>query len=104
MLAQMDHDGSVPDIELLYANRDQDFIFGEELERIAAAHPSLKITKFVDKHIEAADLQTYLTDDSNFFYISGPEPMVESYDELLKSLGVPEERIKNDYFPGYQQA
>jgi ferredoxin-NADP reductase len=35
-------------------------------------------------------------------YVSGPEPMVESMDETLKKIGVPEERIKNDFFPGYE--
>jgi ferredoxin-NADP reductase len=36
------------------------------------------------------------------FYVSGPEPMVESMDEILKKIGVPEERITNDFFPGYE--
>jgi hypothetical protein len=28
--------------------------------------------------------------------------MVQSMDEILKEIGVPEERIKNDFFPGYE--
>ena len=28
--------------------------------------------------------------------------MVESTDETLKKIGVSEERIKNDFFPGYE--
>jgi ferredoxin-NADP reductase len=101
MLAQMNHDNNVADIDLLYANRDEDFVFDEELEAIAAAHPSFRIVKFIDKHIEAADLEKYLSDQSAVFYLSGPRPMVESYEGLLKSLNIPEERIKTDYFPGY---
>jgi ferredoxin-NADP reductase len=35
------------------------------------------------------------------FYLSGPHNMVESYREVLKSMGVPENQIKTDYFPGF---
>lgn len=35
------------------------------------------------------------------FYISGPEPMVESFEKMLGKLGVPDPHIKRDYFPGY---
>jgi len=34
------------------------------------------------------------------FYVSGPEPMVESMDKTLKKIGVSKKRIKNDFFPG----
>ncbi len=33
------------------------------------------------------------------FYVSGPQPMVQSFKDLLKKLGV--KKIKTDYFPGY---
>jgi ferredoxin-NADP reductase len=100
MLAQMMHDDNVANIDLLYANRDTSFVFGEELKRISAAHPSFKIIEFVDKRIEEADLQAYLNDNSSIFYLSGPRPMVESYESLLKTK-VGEDRVKTDYFPGY---
>jgi ferredoxin-NADP reductase/Na+-translocating ferredoxin:NAD+ oxidoreductase RnfD subunit len=35
------------------------------------------------------------------FYISGPHPMVTDIKSLLRSLGVPFENIKVDFFPGY---
>lgn len=35
------------------------------------------------------------------FYLSGPEPMVRSMADLLTRMGVPQRRIKRDYFPGY---
>jgi ferredoxin-NADP reductase len=100
MLAQMQHDNNVANIDLLYANRDQNFVFGEELKQIAATHPTFKLTEFVDKRIEEEDLQSYFQDDSTVFYLSGPRPMVEAYEEQLKSK-VGEDRVKTDYFPGY---
>jgi ferredoxin-NADP reductase len=56
--------------------------------------------EFVDKRIEEADLQAYFQDDSTVFYLSGPRPMVEAYEDQLKSK-VGEDRVKTDYFPGY---
>jgi ferredoxin-NADP reductase len=35
------------------------------------------------------------------FYLSGPNAMVESYEHLLKKMGVQDNHIKKDYFPGF---
>ena len=102
MLAQMDHDGQDLKIELLYANRDDNFVFGAELERIEKAHHNFRIHKFVgERHIEAADLKPYVDDPQAIIYLSGPEPMVEAFEEMLQNMGLPEERLKTDFFPGY---
>lgn len=34
------------------------------------------------------------------FYISGPQPMVQGIKNTLRSIGVPTEHIKTDFFPG----
>jgi len=34
------------------------------------------------------------------WYLSGPPPMVNAYDELLKTAGVPAGQITKDFFPG----
>jgi ferredoxin-NADP reductase len=104
MLAQLAHDNKTSRIDLLYANRDSNFVFGEELKGIQSENPGFQILEFIDKHIEEPDLQGYLGDKSAIFYISGPEPMVEAYEELFDKLGVEKDRVKTDYFPGYQQA
>ena len=102
MLAQFDHDGVMPDIELLYANRDENFVFGEELAALEAKYPNFQIKKFVgDRHIEAADLKPFADDQTKLIYLSGPEPMIENFEKLLQDMGVPEERLKTDFFPGY---
>jgi ferredoxin-NADP reductase len=103
MLLQMDHDGQDINAELLYANRDENFVFGDELNALAAKHPNFKIHKFVgDRHIEEADLKPYVDDPNTVIYVSGPEPMVEAFEETLKEkLRTPEDRVKLDFFPGY---
>jgi ferredoxin-NADP reductase len=102
MLLQFDHDGKMPDIELLYANRDENFVFGDEFSALEAKYPNLKIHKFVgDRHIQAADLKPYANDQSKIIYLSGPEPMIEDFEKLLQDMGVSEDRLKTDFFPGY---
>lgn len=46
---------------------------------------------------EAPDWQERL------FYVSGPEPMVESFEKMLSDMDVRRENLKRDYFPGYSE-
>jgi len=102
MLLQFDHDGNMPDIELLYANRDENFVFGDELAALEAKYSSLTIHKFVgNRHIEPSDLKPYADDQTKIIYLSGPEPMIEDFEDCLQKMGVPQERLKIDFFPGY---
>jgi glycine betaine catabolism B len=39
----------------------------------------------------------------SLIYLSGPEPMVETFFKDLQTKGVAAERLVTDYFPGYQQ-
>jgi len=102
ILAQLDHDNKPFNIELLYANRDQDLVFGDELRELEMKHRDFHIHTFLDgQRIDETALKMCSEDDKCIFYLSGPRPMVENYEHLLKDLGVAEERIKLDYFPGY---
>lgn len=101
MIKQFAHDNHMPKIDLLYANRDGNFVYMDELQRISKDFPSLHIVEFAGKQIEEGDLEPYLADKSSIFYLSGPHPMVDSYELLLKDNNVPETAILTDYFPGY---
>ena len=103
MLLQMDHDGQPIDTDLLYANRDPKFVFDNELTALEQKHPNFHIHKFIgDRHIEETDLKPYADDPKTIIYLSGPEPMVEAFEDTLKEkLRVPQDRIKTDFFPGY---
>jgi len=35
------------------------------------------------------------------FYLSGPEPMVEAFEQMLAGIGIADAHIRRDYFPGY---
>lgn len=48
-------------------------------------------------------LQLAPDDGKSLIYLSGPEPMTETFYKELKAKGIAEERLVTDYFPGYQQ-
>jgi ferredoxin-NADP reductase len=101
MLAQLTHKGKPSNASLLYSNRDNSFVFDEELSKITETDSSFEIKKFSVKHIEKGDLELYVKDPGNIFYLSGPKGMVESYEHLLPEMGVSPDNIVTDYFPGY---
>lgn len=101
MLAQAHHDGRMPRIKLLYGGRTAELPFRQEFDEIAAAHPELEIEYMVEPQQITPELIMERAGSDHTVYVSGPEPMVESFDEKLKALGLPEERLKNDFFPGY---
>lgn len=102
MLVQLAHDRKDLPIELFYANRDQMFIFGEQLKAIEQKNKNFHIRTFIgNERITKQDVAEYVDKQNTIFYISGPRPLVENYQQLVESLKVPAKRIKTDYFPGY---
>ncbi|MEX2007471.1 MAG: FAD-dependent oxidoreductase [Candidatus Levyibacteriota bacterium] len=105
ILLDLDHKSIPVSAVLLYANSDNNFLFKEELETLAIKHPSFRIRYFVSpKHIEKEDIQRAIDEigDEPMIYVSGPEPMTEAFEKLLKEdIRLPENRIRLDFFPGY---
>jgi ferredoxin-NADP reductase len=103
ILKQADAQGKQLHVTLLYSNRDENVLFKKELESFAKNNPHLQIQYiFSPEHIDETNIKKYITDLKNsYFYISGPEPMVENLGSLLKKMDIPEEHIKQDWFPGY---
>jgi len=103
ILTQLDRDGRVPKITILYGARDDHPTYREELDKLAAKHPDLKVHYIVEpQRINAAIIKKYVSDlKAPYFYVSGPEPMVDAFDDILQGMGVPEDHIKNDHFPNY---
>ncbi|MBI2010680.1 MAG: FAD-dependent oxidoreductase [Candidatus Colwellbacteria bacterium] len=104
ILLDLEHRGEPLNITLLYMNGDQDFVFKPELDRLAKSHPEFKVKYFISpEQIEEEDIRQSAPDlQKPIFYLSGPEPMVEVYEKTLLDMGVPNEHIKLDYFPGYE--
>lgn len=103
ILLDLDHRGASINATVLYANRDENFVFRRELDALAAKHPHLKIVYLVSPaRIDEATIRENVQDlGKPVFYLSGPEPMVIALGDTLTGMGVPKERQKRDEFPGY---
>lgn len=106
ILKQLDHEGKKIKVNLLYGNRTSDVVFKRELEQLSKSNPDFRILYLISpERIDAQSIRANVPNLSvPMFYISGPEPMVESLETTFQNeLGVPDERMKRDYFPGYDQ-
>jgi ferredoxin-NADP reductase len=105
ILRQRFHDHQPLPVTLIYGSRTPDVPFKDELAQMSAADPKLQVQYVVGTPLTAAKL-TELVPGLNdaLVYISGPEPMVESLGEQLKTTGLPEAQLKQDFFPNYTEA
>lgn len=102
ILLDLEHRRQPINVTMLYANRDQNFAFKNEFNALSLKHPTLKIQYFVDpQKIDEATILSATQHIRPIFMISGPEPMVRAYNEMLLNMGVPPNHIKRDMFPGY---
>lgn len=103
MLKQLDKEKKPIHVTLLYANRDQNIIYKDELEVIAKNNPTFTIHYiFSPQHIDEKKINEFIPDlQKPTFYVSGPGPMVDTLVAALNSLGVAQDHIKQDWFPGY---
>ena len=97
-------ENKLPVIKLLYANKTTDIAFKTELEAIERDHNNLNISYVISpQSIDTILLKNKLGEIIEpDVYISGPESMVDKYLDELLVLGVSKDRIKTDYFPGYE--
>lgn len=121
ILLDLDHRGKHLNVSLLYANKIKDALFRNELEELAQKHPEFKIFYIIsDESVVEQKLPDNIStihgkiDEAlirklvpnihkPMYYISGPELMVETFEEIIWSMGVAKELTKRDYFPGYDE-
>jgi ferredoxin-NADP reductase len=103
ILLDMNRNRKPLNVQLLYANRNNDFPYRKELEALKKRHPEFRIDYVVSPDlVDEKTIPKLVPDmDDLVFYVSGPEPMVESLEKTLKKLGVAKKQIKTDFFPGY---
>lgn len=104
ILKDLDFKNLPINITLFYANRDNNIVFKEELEEITRKHTELKIKYiFEPNRINEQLIREGVTDLLKpYFYLSGPQPMVEAFVPMLEGMGVEKAKIKTDFFPGYK--
>lgn len=104
MILELANRGTMPDITLLYANRDEHIPFKQEFDKVAAAHPSFKVHYLTSpERLDAQAVKPYVsTTGDTTYYLSGPKPFVESLSrELNEDLGIAKSQLKHDSFKGY---
>lgn len=86
---------------LLYANKDEDYIFGKELNDIAQNFPNFKILPYSSKRIDEDTLKDLQSQYPNgVFELSGATVFVDEMIGLLKNIGVEDDNIKTASFHG----
>lgn len=89
-------------IVLLYSARsEQDFVFKDIFDQANKKFGlrAMYVTTPLDEQLVKREVPDW---SERTFYISGPEPMVEGLEKKLLALGLPDARLKRDYFPGYE--
>jgi len=103
ILLDADHGDDLCNAILLYGNKGTGIVFKEELEALAEKNRELSIHYIIEPVFISADIINEKVPDTQerYFYISGPNKMVEIITGALLSLKVSKDRIIKDYFPGY---
>src|SRR6185436_10637886 len=101
ILKQAEHEGKQLHVTMLYANRKAVAAYKKEFDAMAKRNPNVKIHYlFHPQRIDEKSIREFVPElKQPIFYVSGPEPMVETLGNLLKKMGVPNKRIKQDWFP-----
>jgi ferredoxin-NADP reductase len=101
---QLQKDGKISNNKLIFSNRtSKDIILKEEFEKMLGANFINTITqekteKYDNRKIDESYLKEKIIDFSQYFYICGPDPMIESIKEQLLNLGVDKDKIVIEQF------
>jgi ferredoxin-NADP reductase len=101
---QLQKDGKISNNKLIFSNRtSKDIILKEEFEKMLGANFINTITqekteKYDNRKIDESYLKEKIKNFSQYFYICGPDPMIESIKEQLLNLGVDKDKIVIEQF------
>jgi ferredoxin-NADP reductase len=103
ILKQFAHEGKRLRVQLLYANRKHVAAYKKEFDAMERRNRNFTVHYlFHPKRIDEQTVRELVPDlKKPLFYVSGPEPMVESVGKMLLQIGVPKKNLKQDWFPGY---
>lgn len=104
ILKQRAHENKPLTVTLLYSNRDDNIVFRAELDKLSTMHPEFGIHYVIGEQLNAKKmliLAPKLKD--SLIYLSGPEPMVDTFEQQLTAIGIPKDQLKQDWFPGYTE-
>jgi ferredoxin-NADP reductase len=101
---QLQKDGKLGNNKLIFSNRtSKDIILKEEFEKMLGDNFINTLTEeksedYDNRKIDESYLKEKVNNFSQYFYICGPDPMIESISDQLLKLGVKEDRIVKEQF------
>jgi ferredoxin-NADP reductase len=104
ILRRLQKEGDLGKNMLLFSNRtEQDIILKNELQVMLGNRFINTLTQENDSlydhgKIDAGYIKSKVTDLDQYFYLCGPDPMVESLKQILSSIGVSKEKIVFEEF------
>jgi ferredoxin-NADP reductase len=102
ILKQRVHDNKPLSVTLLYATRDDKIVFKAELDKLASTHPEFGLHYVTGERLNADKMKVLAPKLSqSLIYLSGPEPMVDEFEQQLTAFGIAKDQLKQDWFPGY---
>lgn len=101
ILKQLDFEKKPINITLFYTSNDE-FLFKDFFDRLASENKQFNVYYLRERINKDILLEKIKKIKEYTFYVSGPDPMVEDLENLLKKMGVKEEKLKTDYFSGYK--
>lgn len=105
ILLQRVHEGQKIPVTLLYAGRNEMLPWRDEFAALEESNPEFKVEYQIGEHVTAEGLaKRYPNLNDSVVYISGPEAMVDEVGEALKKNGLPEDQLKQDWFPNYDDS
>ncbi len=101
---QLQKDGKLGNNKLIFSNRTvKDIILKGEFEKMLDKNfintlTEEKSEKYDNRKIDESYLKEKIKNFSQYFYICGPDPMIESIKAILLDLGVDEDKIVIEQF------
>ena len=104
ILRQLNKDGKLGNNKLIFSNKtSKDIILKEEFEKMLGDNFINTLTQekteiYDNRKIDESYLKEKINDFSQYFYICGPDAMIESVSKILQKLGVHESKIVIEQF------
>jgi len=104
ILRQLNKDGKLGNNKLIFSNKtSKDIILKEEFEKMLGDNFINTLTQekteiYDNRKIDESYLKEKINDFSQYFYICGPDAMIESVSKDLQKLGVHESKIVIEQF------
>lgn len=104
ILRQLHKTGKLESNQLIFSNRtEKDIILKDEFtamlgNRFINTLTQEKTTQYDNHKIDAAYLQEIIKDFNQYFYICGPDAMVDELETTILKLGAPKEKVVREQF------